>query len=171
VFTHRSASKVKAHISSTMKAHLIRGAGYPLLLLAVCVTPFALGERSANNSDVDIAKMPAAVGVSSTSGAPQTRGSISPPPESTPITLWNQYNHAGAAVTLSATFFDSPALNSDLADDFTVPAGQSWWVRGIDVDGAYFKGSGPANSFNVFFYYDNECVKGVALMLHTRLKA
>jgi len=163
VFTHRSASKVKAHISSTMKAHLIRGAGYPLLLLAVCVTPFALGERSANNSDVDIAKMPAAVGVSSTSGAPQTRGSISPPPESTPITLWNQYNHAGAAVTLSATFFDSPALNSDLADDFTVPAGQSWWVRGIDVDGAYFKGSGPANSFNVFFYYDNGGFPGMQI--------
>ncbi len=44
--THRSASKVKAHISSTIKAHLIRGAFYPLLLLAVCLIPFAFGQRT-----------------------------------------------------------------------------------------------------------------------------
>ena len=44
--TYRSASKVKAHISSTMKAHLIRGAFYLLLLLAVCVILFALGQRT-----------------------------------------------------------------------------------------------------------------------------
>ena len=30
-----------------MKAHLIRGAFYLLLLLAVCVAPFALGQRTA----------------------------------------------------------------------------------------------------------------------------
>ena len=33
MFTHRSASKVKANISSTTKTHLIRGAFYVLLLL------------------------------------------------------------------------------------------------------------------------------------------
>src|SRR5580765_1086966 len=33
MFTHRSVSKVKANISSTTKAHLIRGAFYVLLLL------------------------------------------------------------------------------------------------------------------------------------------
>ena len=43
--THRSASKVKAHISSTIKAHLIRGAVYLLLLLAILVIPFALEQR------------------------------------------------------------------------------------------------------------------------------
>ena len=46
MFTHRRASRVKAHISSTMKAHLIRGAFYLLLLLAVCVIPFALAQRT-----------------------------------------------------------------------------------------------------------------------------
>ena len=46
MFTHRSASKVKANISSTIKAHLIRGAFYLLLLLAVCVIPFALAQRT-----------------------------------------------------------------------------------------------------------------------------
>ena len=37
MLTHRSASKVKANISSAIEAHLIRGAFYLLLLLAVCV--------------------------------------------------------------------------------------------------------------------------------------
>jgi hypothetical protein len=46
VFTHRSASKVKANISSTIKAHLIRGALYLLLLLAACMIPFALAQRT-----------------------------------------------------------------------------------------------------------------------------
>jgi hypothetical protein len=45
MFTHRSASKVKAHISSTVKAHLIRGAFYLLLVFAVCVIAFAFGQR------------------------------------------------------------------------------------------------------------------------------
>ena len=44
--TYRSASKVKPHISSTMKTHLLRGAVYLLLLLAVCVIPFALAQRT-----------------------------------------------------------------------------------------------------------------------------
>ena len=46
MFTHRSASEVKANISSTIKAHLIRGAFYLLLLLAMCVIPFALAQRT-----------------------------------------------------------------------------------------------------------------------------
>ena len=45
MFTHRSASKVKAHISSTMKAHLIRGAFFLALLLTVWGIPFASGQR------------------------------------------------------------------------------------------------------------------------------
>jgi hypothetical protein len=46
VFAHRSASKVKAHIDPAIKAHLLRGAFYLLLLLAVCVIPFALAQRT-----------------------------------------------------------------------------------------------------------------------------
>jgi hypothetical protein len=34
---------VKAHVSSAIKVRLIQGAFRVLLLLAVCVTPFALG--------------------------------------------------------------------------------------------------------------------------------
>ena len=46
MFTHRSASKVKANISSTTRTHFIRGAFYALLLLAVCVISFALAQRT-----------------------------------------------------------------------------------------------------------------------------
>src|SRR4029077_13266292 len=45
MFTHRSASKVNANISSTTKTHLIRGAIYLLLFLAVFVMPVAVGQR------------------------------------------------------------------------------------------------------------------------------
>jgi hypothetical protein len=53
MFTHRSVSKVKANISSTIKTHLLRGAFYMLLLLAVYVIPFALAHRQ---SDVKFQK-------------------------------------------------------------------------------------------------------------------
>ena len=146
---------MKKRINPAVEAHLIRGAVYLLLLPTVFVIPLVLGQRGATNSAIDAPKMPSAVGVSSTSGAPETQGSISPAPGATAIALWDQYNSAGANSTLSATFTDSPAMNSDLADDFVVPAGYAWWVRSIDVDGAYFNGLGPANSFVVFFYTDN----------------
>jgi N-acetylneuraminic acid mutarotase len=68
------------------------------------------------------------------------------------VILYNQYNNPGTDYTVSATFTDSPSHNSDLADDFVVPGGQTWHVQSIDAQGAYFSGSGPANSFNVFFY-------------------
>lgn len=46
MFTHRSASKVNANISFTIKTHLVRGLFYLLLLIAVCAIPFALAERN-----------------------------------------------------------------------------------------------------------------------------
>src|SRR4029077_4553222 len=46
MFTHRSASKMKANISSTIKTHLLRGAFYLLLVSALCVIPFALAQRT-----------------------------------------------------------------------------------------------------------------------------
>ncbi len=38
---------MKKQINPTIKAHLIRGAFYLLLLLAVCAIPFALAQRKA----------------------------------------------------------------------------------------------------------------------------
>ena len=52
MFTHRSASNVKANISSANKAHLIRGAFYLLVFAGMCVLPLALGQRSATKGSV-----------------------------------------------------------------------------------------------------------------------
>jgi len=74
MFTHRSASKVKAHISSTMKAHLIRGAIYLLLLLAVCVIPLALGQRTIaeRSTTAKIPQLPATSSDSSALAMPES---------------------------------------------------------------------------------------------------
>ena len=68
-------------------------------------------------------------------------------------------DNASLIGTFSVTFTDIPPFNSDLADDFVVPAGQTWNVQSIDADGVYL-GPGPANSFNVFFYADNGGLPG-----------
>ena len=43
---------MKKQINPTIKAHLIRGAFYLLLLLAVCAIPFALAQRNAAKRSV-----------------------------------------------------------------------------------------------------------------------
>src|SRR5262249_53961967 len=118
-----------------------------------------LAQRNATTSALDAAKTSLAVGVSSTDKASEAHSLPTPVVGSTAIVVWDQYDNAGTAVTLSATFTDSPAMNSDLADDFDV-RGYAWVVRWIDVDGAYFNGPGPAQSFNVFFYADNDGFPG-----------
>jgi hypothetical protein len=40
---------MKKQINPTIKAHLVRGAFYLLLLLAVCAIPLALAQSVANN--------------------------------------------------------------------------------------------------------------------------
>ena len=44
-------------------------------------------------------------------------------------------------------------FDSQAADDFVVPSGQTWSVTGVDVAGEYNSG-GPAVGFNVYFYND-----------------
>ena len=43
---------MKKQINPTIKAHLIRGALYLLLLVAVCAIPFALAQRNATKRPV-----------------------------------------------------------------------------------------------------------------------
>ena len=126
------------------------------LLLSAFVIPLALGQQKATDSAIDPTKSSFAVG-HATSGSTEARPS--PVVAATAVVVWDQYNNAGTAVTLSSTFTDAPAMNSDLADDFVVQ-NYAWIVRWIDVDGAYFNGSGPANTFTVSFYSDNDGFPG-----------
>jgi hypothetical protein len=109
--------------------------------------PFALAQRNATNRGVDKSG-------SALSPAPEITIASSPPTAPQTV-LYDQYNHIGVNVTVSATFTDFPTAATDLADDFVVPAGQTWNVQSIDADGAYFFGAGPAIDWNVYFYADN----------------
>ena len=146
---------MKRRSSPTIRAQVIRSSFYLLLLVAVCVIPFALGQQDATDSAIDSTKSSFGVG-HATSGSAEAQPS--PVVAATAVVAWDQYNNAGTAVTLSSTFTDAPAMNSDLVDDFVVPG--IWIVRWIDVDGAYFNGPGPANTFTVYFYSDNDGFPG-----------
>ena len=167
---------MKKQNNRTIRAHLIRSGLYVLLLLAVCVIPFALAQsrsRGTDNRTVAPAtnrnfnpvtappsteadqtqlKVP-----SGTIGVPQI---VPPYPKDPQVVLYDQYDNASTIGTLSSTFTDFSDLNSDLADDFVVPTGQTWNIQSIDADGAYLIGAGPATSFNVFFYADNAGLPG-----------
>ena len=101
------------------------------------------------------------VAAQSAAGAAQTPVWIPPAPKFPQVVLYDQYDNGGITTTLSATFNDFPGINSDCADDFVVPAGQTWNVQSIDADGACFNGPGPANGFSVFFYTDSAGFPGL----------
>src|SRR6266446_6032880 len=170
---------MKKQINPSLKAHLMRGAFYLLLLFAVCAIPFALAQRHATNRSVAPATDPNAVFnpavAPPSTAADQTQPAVSsggrglppleipPYPKAPQVVLYDQYNNASVIATLSATFTDFPAFSADLADDFVVPAGQTWNVQSIAADGVYFPFSGPANSFNVFFYANNAGLPGTQI--------
>jgi hypothetical protein len=67
--------------------------------------------------------------------------------------LHNQYNNQGAFAINSQNFEAAyDAYDSFAADDFVVPANTKWTIKGVAVQGLYFNGPGPAQSFNVAFY-------------------
>ena len=208
---------MKKQINPNIKAHLIRSAFYVLLLLAVCVIPFALAQRNTTKqrsaaartkvaATVDKAKlaaaraptgapaslvgarqvaqrkpagaqsrlpydlrpMPITAASKQVSQTPQkTTGPVGarllrvlPPPKAPQVVLYDQYDNAGANATFSGTLDDFPDFNSDLADDFVVPSGETWNVESIDADGTYFNGVGPAFDWNVFIYTDSGGLPG-----------
>jgi hypothetical protein len=88
-----------------------------------------------------------------------------PSPTATPCgtLLYDQTNSAGGT-TVSQNF--EPAndgFDSQLADDFVVPAGPAWTIQRVNVSGAYFSGSGLAASVNVSFYFNSGTLPGAAV--------
>src|SRR4029077_599514 len=116
---HRSASTVKANISSTIKAHLIRGALYLLLLLAASMIPFALGQRTTGERSAT-AKIAQLSATSSDSGS----GALAMPEFPTGGPVWDQYNNPATEPPLgigSQKFEPAMAAFDDqAADDFVV---------------------------------------------------
>ena len=92
---------------------------------------------------------------------------VPPPPAAPQVVLYDQYNNAGPNHTRSTTFTDLPTFSIDLADDFVVPAGQTWNVQSIDADGTYAFGPGPAIDWNVFIYTDSGGLPGTQIFSAT----
>jgi hypothetical protein len=182
---------MKKQINPTIKAHLIRGVFYLLLLLAVCAIPFALAQsRSRGTPKRGVASNVTAVPPASEaaqgtgllpndvipslpriSELPQKNSGnraahVIPrlgPPKAPQDVLYDQYDNLATTATIACTFTDAPTFNADLADDFVVPGGQTWNVTSIDADGVYFNGPGPANNWNVFIYTDSGGLPGTQI--------
>jgi hypothetical protein len=77
--------------------------------------------------------------------------------------VFNQLGPLGYGYIASQEFTD-PALmpnTSFAADDFVVPAGETWSVSYVDIVGAYFEWSGnPVYALNLMFYNDNNGMPG-----------
>jgi hypothetical protein len=68
--------------------------------------------------------------------------------------LYDQYDNKATTGGINSQDFDpgNDAFDDQAADDFVVPTGQSWSITGVDVDGYYTNGPGPAASVHVYFY-------------------
>ncbi len=109
--------------------------------------PAQSGNGGATRPQSEIAK---SASVSASGSAPKLA-----PPVAPNVVLYDQYNNPGTNATSSQDFeAANNAFDIQGADDFVVPAGQTWQVNQVDVQGVYFNGPGPAASFHVFFYTD-----------------
>jgi len=141
---------MKKRINPAVKAHLTRGAFYLLLLLAVCATPFALGQRTTGerSATANIPQLPA---TSSDSSA----GALAMP-QFPMAGVWNQYNNPATQppVSIGSQEFEPAfaSLTDQAADDFVFTYPFNNVITGVRVMGEYSEGGGPASSFNVYIY-------------------
>ena len=84
------------------------------------------------------------------------------PPKAGQVVLYDQYDNATGVATGSQEFPDFPDFDDFTAEDFVVPAGETWNVQSIDADGQPFNCSGSCvpDNFNVFFYTDSGSLPG-----------
>jgi hypothetical protein len=67
--------------------------------------------------------------------------------------LYNQYDNPGGVALNSQDFEQAyDAYDDCAADDFAVPANVKWTVTGVGVQGVYFNGPGPAQSFTIHIF-------------------
>ena len=180
---------MKKQINPTIKAHLIRGGFYLLLLIAVCAIPFALAQRNAATRSganaagkskfaaaqsnagsgllpYDVRTLPgrhAKLGEIPTLLTPTTGPTfrILLQPKLPNVILYDQYDNAGTNATSSQDFEAAfDPFDDFTADDFVVPGGQTWNVSEVDMQGTYDGFTGPAIAFHVFFYQDSGGLPG-----------
>ena len=155
-------------ISHTIKAHLVRGAFYLLLLVAVYTIPFALAQRNpANRSKaMPASEFPA---TSNAAAEPAIAVSVIPPVPAAPSTiLYDQMNNPAPTPTppmpggVTSQDFEPELDNYDsfAADDFVIPVHQVWIITEVDVIGESSEPPAPPDSFHVFFHSDSATLPG-----------
>ena len=145
---------MKEQITLNIKAQLLRGALYLLLLVTLCMIPFALGQRTTGEQSTS----------ANTRQHPATLNDTGPGVLAIPNfpnggVLWDQYNNPATEqpVAIGSQDFESAlkTLDDQAADDFVVatpPPGINTYITAVRVMGEYSQGGGPASSFNVYFY-------------------
>ena len=145
-------------------AHLPRGAFYVLLLLAVCVIHFALGQRyvtgSSGGENSTSAESTPRLSTTSSDSGDQAIGAVRVPqfPAGECCTIfYDQYNNAATdpPLGIGSQQFESAygALSDQAADDFVLPGfSDRFELLAVHVMGEYSAAGGPASSFNVFLY-------------------
>ncbi len=69
--------------------------------------------------------------------------------------LYGQMNNPSSVGTNSQMYPDNPTYTCQAADDFIVPAGQTWFVESFEFAGFYSNGNGPVTMANLFVYANN----------------
>jgi hypothetical protein len=91
-------------------------------------------------------------------------------PAAPSVVLYDQYDNIGANSTSSQNFEASfDIYDSELADDFVVPSGQTWNIDQVDAAGVYYNGAGPAASVNLSFYNNAGGLPGGNVATRTNL--
>jgi hypothetical protein len=137
---------MKQHTNSAIKARLIRGAFYLLLLLAVCLIPFALAQRTTGKPSTVASAMQLPIASTHSDRA----ASGLPTAEFPTGGLYNQYNNPATEPPLgigSQEFEPAmAAFNDQAADDFVLgdppPPPLFRYINGVAVMGEYSAGGG-----------------------------
>src|SRR6266513_2913069 len=138
---------MKKQINPTIKAHLIRGAFYLLLLLAVCAIPFAMGQRNTKKNVIRPGVMPP-----STGAATGTLGVPAKPHSPNTSTLGRSQPHSFLG-SLSRLFGRPGAPNFSpwtIVADYPV-ANES---PAVASDGTFAYSAGGINDTSGFHLYD-----------------
>ena len=83
------------------------------------------------------------------------------------VVLLDQYNNDLGNGIVSANRTDSPTFSAEAADDFVVPAGQTWQINQLDVRARV--GFPNPTSFNVYIYTESGTLPGTPVYTATNL--
>src|SRR5438132_7359194 len=172
---------------TTIRAYLLRGA-FLLSLAFVIAMPLALGQTRSRGSKPSVAAAqtpqvapPSTGAISSgpaipalpalqlpTSGPTGVRSPrILPQPQFPSVVLYDQYDNDLNNGIVSADRTDDPPLSAEAADNFVVPAGQTWTITEVDIRSP--AGFPTPTSFAVHFYTDASGLPGTEVYVATGL--